>query len=208
MKVGYVRVSGKDQNEARQLDAFENLELDRIYVDKKSGKNFERVEYQKMRDYVREGDVLYIESLDRFGRNKAEILSEWHYLTVDKNVDIVVLDMPLLDTTRFKELDGLQNLIRDVVLQILSWLAEDERKRINQRQREGIDAALKRGVKLGRKPIKMPASFPDYYRRWKAGEITATRAMQEMGLKRTTFYKQVRDFEAGKASKAREGRKG
>lgn len=208
MKIGYGRVSSKDQNEARQIDAFESIGIDKPFVDKKSGKDFDRKEYQAMKEFAREGDVLYVESLDRFGRNKSEILFEWQDLTVRKKVDIVVLDMPLLDTTKYKEMDGLQTLIRDIVLQVLSWVAEDERRRIRKNQREGIDSALKRGVKLGRKPVERPVTFPSYYKRWKAGEITATGAMREMGLKRTSFYKLVREFEADGAGAALKGRKG
>ena len=195
-RVGYGRVSSKDQNEARQIDALNNMGIERIYIDKKSGKDFLRPEYKRMKDYIREGDILYVESLDRFGRNKQQILQEWEDLTVRMGVDIVVIDMPLLDTTKYKEMDGLQTLIRDLVLQVLSWVAEDERKRIRQRQREGIDAALLRGKKFGRKPVKRPDQFPEYYKAWKAGNITATRCMKIMGLKRTSFYKMVNDYEA------------
>lgn len=196
MKIGYARVSSKDQNEARQIDALKAAGCEKIFVDKISGKDFNRPEYERMKEFAREGDVLYVEALDRFGRNKAQILQEWQDLTVRKGVDIVVLNMPLLDTTKFKEMDGVQTLIRDLVLQILSWLAEDERNRIRERQREGIDAAKRRGVKIGRKPVPIPENFPEYYRKWKDGFITATRAMQELGLKRTTYYKIVKQYEA------------
>ncbi len=208
MKVGYARVSSKDQNEARQLDALNNAGVEKIFIDKKSGKNFDRPEYAHMKEFVREGDVLYVESLDRFGRNKAQILQEWQELTVAKGVDIVVLNMPLLDTTKFKKMNGLQTLIRDLVLQVLSWVAEDERNRIRERQREGIDSAKLRGVKLGRKKVELPDMFSVYYREWKEGRITATRAMQELDLKRTTFYKLVKEYQEGQERAPVKGEKG
>jgi DNA invertase Pin-like site-specific DNA recombinase len=142
---------------------------------------------------IRKGDVLYIHSLDRFGRNKEDILQEWNDITKNIQADIVVLDMPLLDTTQFK--DSLGTFIADLVLQILSWMAEEERERIRKRQREGIDAALQRGVAFGRPKETVTEEFKYAYKRWKSGEIPAVSAMQEIGVKKTTFYKLVREYE-------------
>ncbi|MGG0369799.1 recombinase family protein, partial [Priestia endophytica] len=149
-KFGYIRVSSRDQNEGRQLQSMEEAGISPrdIFIDKQSGKNFNREQYQLMKRMIRKGDILYIHSLDRFGRNKEEILQEWNAITKEIEADIVVLDMPLLDTTQYK--DSLGTFIADLVLQILSWMAEEERDRIRKRQREGIDAALKGGVSFGR----------------------------------------------------------
>ena len=194
-KFGYIRVSSKDQNELRQLEAMKEKEVDErdIFMDKQSGKDFKRAQYQLLKRIIRKGDVLYIHSLDRFGRNKEEILQEWNDITKNIQADIVVLDMPLLDTTQFK--DNLGTFIADLVLQILSWMAEDERNRIRKRQREGIDVALKNGVAFGRPKSVITEQFKQAYHRWKSGEMTAVKAMQEVGLKKTTFYKLVREYE-------------
>ena len=164
-----------------------------IYTDKQSGKNFERPRYQLLKEMLREGDILYVHSLDRFGRNKEEILNEWKELTKEKGVDIVVLDMPLLDTTKNK--DNLGSLIADLVLQILSWMAEEEREKIRTRQREGIDIALKKGVKFGRPKNPIPEKFGEIYAEWKKGEITATHAMKQLNIKKNAFYKFVKEYE-------------
>ena len=195
-KFGYVRVSSKDQNEIRQIESMIEVGINSrdIFVDKQSGKNFNRDNYQILKRVLRKGDILYIHSLDRFGRNKDEILNEWKELTTEMQVDIIVLDMPLLDTTKFK--DSLGNLISDLVLQILAWMAEEERNRINKRQREGIDSALKRGVKFGRPEVKISEEFMGIYNRWKKGEITAVKAMELSGLKKTTFYNRVKKIES------------
>ena len=147
-KFGYVRVSTKDQNENRQVESMKEIGIgDRdIFVDKQSGKNFDRENYQLMKRMMRKGDTLYIHSLDRFGRNKEYILNEWRELNKEIGIDIVVLDMPLLDTTKHK--DSIGTFISDLILQVLSWIAEDERERIRKRQREGIDSALANGVKI------------------------------------------------------------
>lgn len=194
-KFGYIRVSTKDQNEGRQFDAMINMGINErdIYMDKQSGKNFDRPQYQLLKRIIRKGDVLYIHSLDRFGRNKEEILKEWNDLTKNLEADIVVMDMPLLDTTQYK--DRLGTFIADLVLQILSWMAEEDRNRIRKSQREGIDTALKNGVKFGRPKIEVSDEFVEVYNRWKAKEITAVRAMQVTGMKKTTFYKLVRVYE-------------
>lgn len=195
-KFGYIRVSSKDQNEGRQLDAMKKMGINGrdIYLDKQSGKNFERANYQLLKRVIRNGDILYIHSLDRFGRNKEEILQEWNDLTKNIEADIVVLDMPLLDTTQYK--DSMGTFIADLVLQILSWMAEEERERIRKRQREGIDLALQNGIRFGRSPVLVSEEFKVVYRKWKAGELTAVEAMKELKIKKTTFYKLVRNFES------------
>lgn len=194
-KFGYIRVSSKDQNEGRQLEAMKKLGLSErdIFMDKQSGKDFERVQYQLLKRIIRKNDVLYIHSLDRFGRNKEEILNEWNVITKNIQADIVVMDMPLLDTTQYK--DSLGTFIADLVLQILSWMAEEERDRIRKRQREGIDVALQNGTIFGRPKITVTEEFKEAYASWKSGEITAVKAMQEIGVKKTTFYKLVREYE-------------
>ncbi|PGT78176.1 recombinase family protein [Bacillus sp. AFS040349] len=195
-KFGYVRVSSKDQNEGRQIASMkeQGIEERDIFIDKQSGKDFERNDYQLMKRSLREGDILYIHSLDRFGRNKDEILNEWQEITKKIKADIVVLDMPLLDTTKYK--DSMGSFISDLVLQILSWMAQEERERIRKRQREGIDVALKKGVQFGRPKAEPTDEFYESYKRWKAGEITATAAIEDAGMKRTTFYKLVKELEA------------
>jgi DNA invertase Pin-like site-specific DNA recombinase len=200
-KFGYIRVSSKDQNESRQLDAIKKIEIDNrdIFIDKQSGKSFQREQYQLLKRILRQGDVLYIHSLDRFGRNKEEILSEWNDITKIIQADIVVLDMPLLDTTQYK--DSLGTFIADLVLQILSWMAEEERGRIRKRQREGIEVALKRGVTFGRPKVKLPNDFNEVYSLWRAGEMTAVQAMEKLGMKKTTFYKLVKEYEKGNLNK-------
>ncbi|PZX02882.1 DNA invertase Pin-like site-specific DNA recombinase [Psychrobacillus insolitus] len=194
-KFGYIRVSSKDQNEGRQLEAMKKLGLSErdIFMDKQSGKDFERAQYQLLKRIIRKNDVLYIHSLDRFGRNKEEILNEWNDITKNIQADIVVMDMPLLDTTQYK--DSLGTFIADLVLQILSWMAEEERDRIRKRQREGIDVALQNGTVFGRPKVTVTEEFKEAYASWKSGEITAVKAMQEIGVKKTTFYKLVREYE-------------
>ncbi|MFJ8248037.1 recombinase family protein [Peribacillus asahii] len=194
-KFGYIRVSSKDQNEGRQIEAMKERGIDErdIFIDKQSGKDFNRDQYQLLKRIMRKGDVLYIHSLDRFGRNKEKILEEWNDIIKHIQADIVVLDMPLLDTTQYK--DSLGTLIADLVLQILSWMAEEERKRIRTRQREGIDLALQNGVAFGRPKATVTEEFKQIYHRWKNGEMTAVKAMEELGIKKTTFYKLVKDYE-------------
>lgn len=193
-KFGYIRVSTKDQNEGRQFDAMINMGINErdIYMDKQSGKNFDRPQYQLLKRIIRKGDVLYIHSLDRFGRNKEEILKEWNDLTKNLEADIVVMDMPLLDTTQYK--DSLGTFIADLVLQILSWMAEEDRNRIRKSQREGIDTAIKNGVKFGRPEIEASEEFVEVFNRWKAKEITAVKAMNLLKMKKTTFYKLAKEY--------------
>lgn len=194
-KFGYITVSSKDQNEGRQLEAMRKMGITErdIYLDKQSGKNFERANYQLLKRVIRKGDILYIHSLDRFGRNKEEILQEWNDLTKNIEADIVVLNMPLLDTTQYK--DSMGTFIADLVLQILSWMAEEERERIRKRQREGIDLALQNGIQFGRPTVFVSEEFKEVYRKWKAKELTAVEAMKEAGVKKTSFYKLVKALE-------------
>ncbi len=193
----YARVSSKDQSEARQLaQAYElGISPEYMFIEQASGKDFARPEYQLMKRMLRPGDLLYITSLDRLGRNKQMILDEWQELTRVKQVDIAVLDMPLLNTAKYKDMNGLETLISDLVLQLLSYMAEDERKRIKERQREGIAVARKKGIHLGRKKIAPDAHFGTMYTAWKSGKLTATQAMQQLGLKSNTFYRRVAEWE-------------
>lgn len=195
-KYGYCRISDKDQNEARQVQAMTDAGVDDRYilVDKQSGKDFNRPQYQILKNALREGDVLTIKSIDRLGRNYKEIIREWQEITQDIKADIRVLDMPLLDTTLHKDLLG--SFISDLILQVLAYVAEQERQNIKQRQAEGIAVAKAQGKHLGRPKATCPEQFDEVYTRWKAGQITAKKAMQELDLKPTTFYKLVRKLES------------
>ncbi|MBM7697213.1 recombinase family protein [Salimicrobium jeotgali] len=158
-----------------------------------SGKNFEREQYQLLKRILRKGDVLYIHSLDRFGRNKDEIIQEWNELTKTMQCDIVVLDMPLLDTR--EQNDSMRTFIVDMVLQILSRVAEEERTRIRQRQREGIDSAQRKGVKLGRPQVPLNERFKETYDQWKEGNITVVEASRRINVNKTTYYRMVNRYE-------------
>lgn len=188
---GYARVSTKEQREDRQLDALAALHIDprHIYVDKQSGKDFDRPMYRKLLRRLKKDDLLYVKSIDRLGRNYGEILEQWRILTKEKQVDIVVLDMPLLDTRRGKDLMG--TFLSDIVLQILSFVAENERTTIHQRQAEGIASARARGVRFGRPPKPLPDNFREMCRRWQAGEMTCTAAAKSCGMALTTFRYQA-----------------
>lgn len=187
MNYGYVRVSTREQNEDRQIIALYQVGvLERnIYIDKQSGKDFIRPQYQKLSRKMKKGDLLYIKSIDRLGRNYDEILQQWQFLTKEKCIDIVVLDMPLLDTRRGKDLMG--TFLSDIVLQVLSFVAENERTNIRQRQAEGIAAAKARGVQFGRPPKELPPNFQSVYTRWEAGEITGVTAAKECKMPLATF---------------------
>lgn len=190
---GYARVSTNDQNEGRQIEALTAAGVEErfIFVDKASGRDFNRVEYQVLIRALREGDTLVIKSIDRLGRNYNEITEQWRLITKEIKAYIKVLDLPLLDTTgNNKDLTG--TFIADIVLQILSYVAETERLNIKQRQSEGIKLAKERGQHLGRPKAEVPAKFNEMYDSWKRGEITATKAMELLKLKRTTFYKFVK----------------
>ena len=165
---GYIRVSSKDQKEDRQQIALKEVgvELQNIYVDKQSGKDFNRPQYKKMLRKLKKDDLLYIKSIDRLGRNYEEILQQWRILTKEKGVDIVVLDMPLLDTRRGKDLMG--TFLSDIVLQVLSFVAENERTNIKQRQAEGIAAAKAQGIKFGRPPLPLPDNFYEVHKAWRS----------------------------------------
>ena len=184
---GYIRVSSRDQNEDRQLIAMREIDVPEknIYTDKQSGKDFERPQYKKLVRKLKRDDLLYIKSIDRLGRNYEEIQNQWRFLTKDKGVDICVIDMPLLDTRRGKDLVG--TFLSDIVLQVLSFVAENERVNIRQRQAEGIAAAKARGVRFGRPPRSLPEGYHCAYQRWKAGKITGTAAARECGMPLSTF---------------------
>ena len=184
---GYVRVSTRDQNEERQLIALLELRVPKknIFIDKQSGKDFDRPCYKKLLRRMKKDDLLYIKGIDRLGRNYNEIQEQWRILTKNKGVDIVVLDMPLLDTRRGKDLMG--TFLSDIVLQVLSFVAENERMNIRQRQAEGIAAAKAKGVRFGRVPKPLPENLHAVYQRWKRGEITGTAAAKECGMPLSTF---------------------
>lgn len=190
---GYARVSSKEQNEERQLLAFQELGIEErdIYVDKQSGKDFDRKEFNTLKHILRENDLLVIKSIDRLGRNYQMIMDEWKDITKNIKADIFVIDMPLLDTRNNKDLLG--TFISDLVLQILSYVAEQERTFIKQRQKEGISIAKNNGIKFGRPKMEKPQDFDTVVTRWKNKEITARKAMTLLGLKPNTFYNMLKD---------------
>lgn len=192
---GYIRVSSRDQNEDRQMIALRELSVPEknVFMDKQSGKDFERPSYRRMVRRMKKDDLLYIKSIDRLGRNYGEILEQWRILTKEKGIDIVVLDMPLLDTRRGKDLMG--TFLSDIVLQVLSFVAENERINIRQRQAEGIAAAKARGVKFGRPAIPYPDNFREIHRDWRKKKITLRQAADACGMPVGTFYGKARKFE-------------
>ena len=185
---GYVRVSTKDQNEDRQYIALRELCIpeENIFMNKQSGKDFVRPQYRRLVRRLKKDDLLYVKSIDRLGRNYTEILEQWRILTKEKGADIVVLDMPLLDTRRGKDLMG--TFLSDIVLQVLSFVAENERSNIRQRQAEGIAAAKARGVRFGRPPLPLPENFQEVYRAWRGKQITLKQAAQACQMPEGTFY--------------------
>lgn len=185
---GYIRVSSKDQNEDRQLIALRELNIPQIhiYTDKQSGKDFQRPAYQRLLRRLKKDDLLYIKSIDRLGRDYEEIQNQWRILTKERGVDIVVLDMPLLDTRRGKDLMG--TFLSDIVLQVLSFVAENERTNIRQRQAEGIAAAKARGVKFGRPPRPLPDNFDAVCLRWRRKELSLRQAAEACQMPAGTFY--------------------
>ena len=191
-------MSTRDQNEDRQLIAMRELSIPEknVFLDKQSGKDFERPQYKKLVRRLKPNDLLYIKSIDRLGRNYGEILEQWRILTKEKGIDIVVLDMPLLDTRRGKDLMG--TFLSDIVLQVLSFVAENERTNIRQRQAEGIAAAKARGVRFGRPPRPLPENYHSAYQRWKAGAITGTAAAKECGMPLSTFRYRAEIYEKAK----------
>ena len=194
----YVRVSTREQNEDRQILALKGLSIPEknLFIDKQSGKDFERPQYRKMVRKLKKDDLLYIKSIDRLGRNYSEILEQWRILTKEKGIDIVVLDMPLLDTRRGKDLMG--TFLSDIVLQVLSFVAENERTNIRQRQAEGIAAAKARGVRFGRPPAPLPENFHQLYQQWKNGKITGTAAAKRCGMPLSTFRYRAEIYENAK----------
>ena len=191
-------MSTRDQNEDRQFIALREMAVPEgnIFMDKQSGKDFNRPQYKKLIRKLKPDDLLYIKSIDRLGRNYGEILEQWRILTKEKRVDIVVLDMPLLDTRRGKDLMG--TFLSDIVLQVLSFVAENERTNIRQRQAEGIAAAKARGVRFGRPPRPLPENYHSAYQRWKAGAITGTAAARECGMPLSTFRYRAEIYEKAK----------
>ena len=191
----YIRVSSKEQNADRQIVSISDLDVPKKnnYIDRQSGKIFNRPAYQSMLRRMKKDDLLYIKSIDRLGRNYEEIQNQWRILTKEKGIDIVVLDMPLLDTCRGKGLVG--TFLSDIVLQVLSFVAENERKNIRQRQAEGIAAAKQRGVRFGRPPSPLPPNFYQVYERWYRGAIILTDAAVECNMTRSTFYYRAKQYE-------------
>lgn len=192
MKIAYIRVSSKDQNEGRQVEKMQELGIeDRfIFVDKASGKDFNRPSYQAMKRIIREGDIIYIDSLDRLGRDYDGIIKEWKEITRDMKADIIALDMEnLFDSRKFKAQGDIGKLMEDQFLALLSYVAEQERKKIKQRQKEGIALCKKEGRAYGRPRIPIPDNFIKEYKRWKDGQTTAAEVMRRTGLKPNTFYR-------------------
>lgn len=191
---GYIRVSTAEQNEDRQLLAMQEIGISsgKIYMDKQSGKDFNRPQYKKLMRKLKSGDTLYIKSIDRLGRNYEEIQNQWRIITKEKKADIVVIDMPLLDTRRDKNLLG--TFISDIVLQLLSFVAENERVNIRQRQKEGIAAAKKRGVKFGRPRKNMPPEFYESIEKWKAKEMSVPEILKIYKISESTFFRRLRKY--------------
>ena len=191
---GYVRVSSTDQNEDRQMIAMSdsNVPNGNVYIDKQSGKDFERPQYKKLVKKLKAGDLLYILSIDRLGRNYEDIQKQWRILTKDIGIDICVIDMPLLDTRNGKDLMG--TFSADLVLQILSFVAQNERENIKKRQAQGIAAAKAKGIKFGRPEAPTPDDFDKYISNWEKGQITTTEILKITGLTKSTFYRKVREY--------------
>ena len=192
---GYARVSSKDQNLKRQLMALTNFSIskDNIFMDKKSGKDFERIEYVKLLKKLKPGDVLAVQSIDRLGRNYDEIIEQWRIITKEKGADIVILDMPLLDT-RKKDQDLTSTFIADLVLQILSYVAQTERENIRKRQADGIAAAMAQGVRFGRQSKPIPKDFENIVCRWRAKEIKLEQALNTLNVGRTYFFQNAKRY--------------
>ncbi len=192
---GYVRVSTREQNEDRQIIAIKEMGVPEknIFIDKMSEKNFERPQYKKLLRKLNENSVLYIKSIDRLGRNYMDLSEQWRIITKDKGADVVVIDMPILDTRKEKGLLG--TFISDLILALLSYVAESEYRTIHQRQAEGIAAAKERGVKFGRPPIPLPENFYEIHREWRAKKITLKQAAESCNMPVGTFYEKARKFE-------------
>lgn len=195
---GYVRISSADQNEDRQLVIMrdEGVPEENIFIDKKSGKDFDRPEYKRLIRRLKEGDLLYVLSIDRLGRNYEEIQEQWRILTKEKRVDIVVIDMPLLDTRQGKDLMG--TFIADLVLQILSFVAQNEREKIKERQEQGIAAAKARGVRFGRPEKELPDNFSRLVKEWERKRIPLTEILKQCEISEATFYRRLREMRLSK----------
>ncbi len=193
---GYIRVSTKEQNELRQLMSMQDagIEQERIFIDKQSGKDFERPQYKRMMRCLRRGDTVFVHSIDRLGRNYEEIIEQWQLITAEKHADIVVLDMPLLDT-RQRERDLTGVFISNLVLQILSYVAQTERENIRKRQAEGIAAARLRGTRLGRERIPKPDNFEQIAKQWNQRHNTSAEIAANLGISRSLLYKWLREYE-------------
>jgi DNA invertase Pin-like site-specific DNA recombinase len=190
----YIRVSSQEQNEERQLMAMRQLHIpeENIFIDKQSGKDFNRPNYKALMKRIRAGDILYILSIDRLGRNYDEIQNQWRILTKEKNIDICVIDMPLLDTRNGKDLMG--TFIADLVLQILSFVAENERDNIRKRQAQGIAAAKANGIRFGRPEVPIPENFPNMVKAWEKGKLPLQEVLQQSKMSESTFYRRVREL--------------
>ena len=196
MKIyGYIRVSSADQNEDRQLAVMNELQIppENIVIDKQSGKDFERTGYKSLVENLKAGDLLYVLSIDRLGRNYEEIQNQWRILTKEKGIDIAVIDMPLLDTRNGQDLMG--TFIADLVLQILSFVAQSERENIKKRQAEGIAAARAKGVHMGRPVKNPPENFGEYVRLWEKGKLNLTETAKHIGLSKSTFYRRMYEYQ-------------
>ena len=193
MTYAYIRVSTRDQNEDRQLAALTNLGISEVnlFLDKQSGKDFNRPAYRKLIKKLKPGDLLIIKSIDRLGRNYEEILEQWRHITKEIQTDIRVLDMPLLDTSNHRDLTG--TLIADIVLQLLSYVAQSERENIRQRQAEGIAAAKERGVRFGRERLELPENFLLFAQLWQEGGISSRDAARELGVSYQTFLRRAKE---------------
>jgi DNA invertase Pin-like site-specific DNA recombinase len=198
MKLGYIRVGSKDQQEGRQFLKMRELGIEEqfIFIDKQSGKNFDRPQYQAMKQVIRANDIVYLDALDRLGRSYDEIIRAWKHITRELNADIVILENEaLFDSRKFKTLGDMGKLLEDQFLSLLSYVAEQERKKIRQRQQEGIALAKSEGRAYGRRKVPIDDNFVAAYKQWKAGEITAVRAMALSGMKKVTFYTRVKEYE-------------
>jgi len=191
---GYARVSSTDQNEDRQVVALheQGVNIDNIFIDKQSGKDFNRPQYLKLLRTLQHGDLLYIKNIDRLGRNYEEILEQWRILTKDKGIDVVVIDMPLLDTRQYKDLLG--TFISNLVLQLLSYVAQNERESIHQRQAEGIAIAKKRGVRFGRPEIVVPDNFGELVDKWEEKQMSLDEVLSLCNMGRSTFYARLKEY--------------
>lgn len=195
-KYGYIRVSSTDQNEDRQLLEMKKVKVDKIFLDKQSGKDFNRPNYNELLKVLKKGDILYVLSIDRLGRNYKEIQEQWQMLTKQKEIDVVVIDMPLLDTRTAKDLLG--TFIADLVLQVLSFVAQNERENIRKRQEQGIKVAMMKGVKFGR-PVKCtPEDFDLLVKQWQKGKISAEQVARSCDMSIATFYRRLRESRAKK----------